>query len=124
MDEFIGPPLYNYFLKEKPRTTNQQYGYFYKEEQAKKVNVERIEPPDNNAVSSSNSLKTHPRHRLMKLKSPLPKAIKYHTIPSLLKYRKDSEVGGGRKVPDTCLTRVKGIQLWHAHTGSLVHIKP
>ncbi|CAH8495314.1 unnamed protein product [Schistosoma rodhaini] len=127
MDNHLGPPSYNYFTKEKPQTTNQQYGFFYREEKGNDTDILRNKSDCNEMVTSSHSLKHHGVHtriRSSKLRPPLPRKITYHTASPLAKHRKEYEVGDGRKDPDTRLTRVKGIQLWHAHTGSLVHVEP
>ncbi|CAH8433837.1 hypothetical protein MS3_00002193 [Schistosoma haematobium] len=124
MDNHLGPPTYNYFTKEKPQTTNQQYGFFYREEQVGDVDTLQNKAACNEMVTSSHLLKHHTKFRSSKLRPPLPRKITYHTASPLAKHKKECEVGGGRKYPDTRLTRVKGIQLWHAHTGSLVHVEP
>ncbi|TNN15758.1 hypothetical protein EWB00_001132 [Schistosoma japonicum] len=127
MNDYLGPPNFNHFLKEKPQTTNQQYGFFYRKEKEKSVDIYESKPMDNNLlhdVPSSNSLRHHTKLRSLKVRPPLPRKITYHTASPLTNHRKECNFDCGRNNPDTRLTRVKGIQLWHAHTGSLVHIKP
>ncbi|CAH8833769.1 unnamed protein product [Trichobilharzia szidati] len=121
MDAHKGPPIFNHFVKEKPQTTNQQYGFFYRAEQSEGNKKEEQHIICETLESIEKDQK---KPKWASDKPLLAKKVTYYTAPPLKKYRKECEVSSGRKEPDTRLTRVKGIQLWHAHTGSLVNVKP
>ncbi|KAG5441926.1 hypothetical protein CSKR_200089 [Clonorchis sinensis] len=128
MEEYKGPQTFNHFIKERPVTTNQTYGFFYKEgnkelrESCKRSRetCEKADHLEKIKIKSSACSRTVPE-----CEPVISKKVHYHIAPELQDNRHECDVTNGTsKFPDNRLTKVKGLQLWHAYTGALLNLKP
>ncbi|VDP67387.1 unnamed protein product [Echinostoma caproni] len=123
MEEFQGPQVFNHYAKERPVTTNQTYGFFYRElekesEEREKNYLQRCQPPEKLKELT-------PPTAFRKEDFVLGKKVDYFVAPQLKDYREECPISKGTSdVPDNRLTKIKGIQLWHGYTGALVNVKP
>ncbi|CAL8104126.1 unnamed protein product [Calicophoron daubneyi] len=120
MDEYYGPQTFNHFAKEKPTTTNQTYGFFYRD-----LLKEYAENEAAIQEKCQKYMSIKPEPKVVDPKPLIHKKVGYYIAPPIKEHREECAVANGtNEYPDNRLVKVKGMQMWHAHTGAIVNLKP